>query len=706
MKTKNRWKFGICTLLIIVLFYVLMVGVNVKNWNYKVNSLPSLINLGLDLKGGVSLEMKIADGPTDDETLSRTKQLLELRVNSMGVSEATVTVNKTTNRFRVEIPGVYDTQEALETLGQTGELTFVGPDDKIILTGDDVKEASVGADSSNQPVVALKLKADGATKFAEATEKFYGQIITIKMDDDEVSAPQVNAVITNGEAIITVGGDLEEAKRLANIIQSGALPVKLESASEKLTGATLGAKAIPTSVKASIIGIAGVMLFMLLYYKASGLVADFALAIYIVLTFGVYVLIGQVLSLPGIAGFLLSVGMAVDANVLIFERIKEELKIGKSLTSAIDSGFHRALSSILDSNITTIIAGLVLYYLGSITVKGFALTLTIGVICSMFTAVTVTRFLLKSLVGTGWIKNAKWFLPIVAGSKEKTFKIIENKAKWFAVSAAIIIIGVSFLFVKGMNYGIDFKGGAVMTVETGQTLSEDDIDDVRSMAAKYDKDATARTINNTGVEISSSKLSLDELDKVFNELKGKYSLKDDAREINRNDATIGKEQQRSAIIASLAAIACILVYVGIRFEFKMGIAAVIALVHDLLVMVTVYSVFQIPLQSSFVAAMLTILGYSINDTIVVFDRIRENRKTGKYKDYTSLANASITQTMSRSINTSFTTLITIVVIYILGVSAIKEFAFPLIIGIVSGTYSSIFIASPLWVMFEKDNKLA
>ncbi len=413
MKTKSRFKFGICTLLIIALFYVLMVGVNYSNLDYKVNSLPSLINLGLDLKGGVSVEMKITDGPTDDETLARTKQLLELRVNSMGVSESTVTVNKTTNRFTIEIPGVYDTKTALETLGQTGELTFVGPDDNVILTGDDVKDAGVGVDSSNQPVVSLKLTDEGTTKFAEATEKFYGQVITIMMDDQEVSAPTVNAIISTGEAIITVGGDLEEAKRISSIIESGALPVTLESAQEKLTGATLGAEAIPTSVKASIIGIAGVMLFMLFYYKALGLVADFALAVYIMLTFGVYVIIGQVLSLAGIAGFLLSVGMAVDANVLIFERIKEELMIGKSLSSAVDSGFHRAFSSIFDSNITTIIAGLTLYFLGRGTVRGFALTLTIGVICSMFTAITVTRFLLKALVGTGWIKNTKWFMPIV-----------------------------------------------------------------------------------------------------------------------------------------------------------------------------------------------------------------------------------------------------------------------------------------------------
>jgi len=289
---------------------------------------------------------------------------------------------------------------------------------------------------------------------------------------------------------------------------------------------------------------------------------------------------------------------------------------------------------------------------------------------------------------------------------ENTFKIVENRNKWFAFSIVIILVGMVFLFTKGLNFGIDFKGGAVMSVETGQTLSNDDIEDVRAIAANYDKDATARIINNTKVEISSSKMSLDDLDSLFNKLKDKYSVEDDARDITRKDATIGKEAQRSAIIASLVAIVCMLIYIGIRFEFKTGLSAIIALVHDLLVMITVYAVFQVPVQNSFIAAMLTILGYSINDTIVVFDRIRENRKTGKYNDFVSLTDASVTQTIARSINTAFTTLITIVAIYILGVTAIQEFAFPLIIGIVSGTYSSIFIASPIWVMLEKNNKLA
>lgn len=290
---------------------------------------------------------------------------------------------------------------------------------------------------------------------------------------------------------------------------------------------------------------------------------------------------------------------------------------------------------------------------------------------------------------------------------ENTFKVIENKKKWFALSLTIILIGVVFLFIKGLNFGIDFKGGAIMKVEIGQTLTNDDIESIRTISANYDKDATARIVDNTKVEIASSKLSSEELNKIFDELKKKYSLGDDVEfSTSRRDATIGKELTRSAIIASLVAIALILVYVGIRFEFKTGISAIIALVHDLLVMLTVYAVFQVPVNNSFIAAMLTILGYSINDTIVVFDRIRENKKTGKYKDYETLADVSITQTMSRSINTAFTTLITIVAIYILGVSAIQEFAFPLIIGIVSGAYSSIFIASPIWVMLEKKNKLA
>lgn len=408
MQTKSRIKFIVASLLIVVFAYILSSGLIIGG--YQVKSLGSITKLGLDLKGGVYIEEEIVDKNLSKETIDRTKELIELRVNALGVNESVVTVTAQ-NRIRIEIPGVYDAENALNQIGKTGKLTFKGPNNDVVITGEDVKDASVGVDpQTNQPVVQLKLNESGTKKFAEATQKYKGQTISIYMDEEVVSSPVVNDVITSGDAIITGSKDIEEAKRLAGIIKSGALPVKLEPATVKTIGPSLGADAIPTSKKAATVGIILVMIFMVLYYRIPGLIADLALAVYIMLTMLIFTtVLKATLTLPGIAGLLLSIGMAVDANVLIFERIKEELRLGKSLKNALESGFNRALPSILDSNITTLIAGFVLMWLGSGQVKGFALTLVIGVICSLFTAITVTKFLLKNFVNSNWVKNNKMY---------------------------------------------------------------------------------------------------------------------------------------------------------------------------------------------------------------------------------------------------------------------------------------------------------
>lgn len=407
MKKRSATTFIVCAAIIVLSAYTLIAGLTVGNYHAK--SLGEVIKLGLDLKGGVYIEEEIVDKNVTSDTIERTKELLKLRVDGLGVSEANVTVTGS-NRIRIEIPGIYDAKKALDQVGQTGKLRFVGPDKEEILTGSDVEDATVGVDpTNNSPVVQLKLKSDGATKFAEATSKNIGKVISIYMDDNVVSAPTVNEAIPNGEAIIQGNFDIEGAKRLAGIIKSGALPVTLTPAAVKTIGPSLGQEAIPTSAKAAAIGILAVMLFMLFRYKIPGLIADLALTVYIILTMLVFVGINQTLTLPGIAGLVLSIGMAVDANVLIFERTKEELKLGKSLQTAIDQGFHRAWSSIIDSNVTTLIAGIILYILGTGSVKGFALTLNIGVACSMFSAITVTRFLLKAFVNARWIKNTKFY---------------------------------------------------------------------------------------------------------------------------------------------------------------------------------------------------------------------------------------------------------------------------------------------------------
>lgn len=373
---------------------------------YRVKPLGEVINRGLDLQGGVSVLEEIQADKVDQSTYDRTIELLSMRVNKLGVSETVVT-REGQKRIRIEIPGVFDSKQVIDSIAKTGELTFVGPDKSVILTGKDVKAATAYIDQTNQNTIGLELNDSGTKKFADATQKFIGQPITIYMDTDVLTSPTVNAVITDGKAIITGSKTLEEAKRQANIINSGALPVTVKPVEAKTVGASLGANALPLSILAGKVGIGIVLLFMILYYRIQGVIADIALCLYIYIVLAAFAAINVTLTLSGIAGFLLTVGMAVDANVLIFERTKEELKSGKSIKASIDAGFHRAMTSIIDSNITTMIAGTMLYGLGSGAVKGFALTLIVGVALSMFTAITVSRLLINLAADMGWF-NSHW----------------------------------------------------------------------------------------------------------------------------------------------------------------------------------------------------------------------------------------------------------------------------------------------------------
>ncbi|KAJ53682.1 preprotein translocase subunit SecD [Clostridium tetanomorphum] len=409
-KGKSTAIFILIVAVISFLAYAGAFGVyNIFGSGYKVKSFGETIKKGLDLQGGVSLVEEIQADKVDDATISRTIELLSMRVNKLGVSE-TVVQREGAKRIRIEIPGIYNAKEVIDTVGKTGELKFMGPDNKVILTGKDVKNATAQINpENNQPIISFELNDEGTKKFAEATKKFIGQSIAIYMDEQLLTNPKVNSVIPTGKGMIEGSKTLEEAKRQANIIKSGALPVVVKPVEVKTVGATLGANALPLSIKAGKIGVGLVLIFMLLYYRVPGLIACIALVLYIVLVLLAFVSMKAILTLSGIAGFLLTIGMAVDANVLIFERIKEELKSGKSTRSAVDSGFHRALTSILDSNITTIIAGIVLYNLGSGPVKGFALTLMVGIVLSMLTAITVTRFLLKLAVDMGILNNVAAF---------------------------------------------------------------------------------------------------------------------------------------------------------------------------------------------------------------------------------------------------------------------------------------------------------
>lgn len=404
-KSKSTALFLASVLVIAFLAYCGAKGLVIGD--YKIKSLGESINRGLDLQGGISVLMEMQTDKASQEDQDRTIELLSMRVNKMGVSETSIS-KEGNKRIRIDIPGKFDTKEVIDTIGKTGNLRFVGPDKSEILTGkDDVQDASVSMDQQGQPIVNLKLNSSGAKKFADATQKYLGQKIAIYMDEDLVSNPTVQAIINDGNAIITGSKDLNEAKRTAGIIKSGALPVPVKTAQVNVVGPTLGANALPQSIKAGAVGVGLIFLFMILYYRVPGLIACIALVLYMVLLLGIFSSLGATLTLSGIAGFLLTVGMAVDANVLIIERTKEELKAGKTPRSAIDAGFHRAMSSILDSNITTIISGFVLYGLGSGTVKGFALTLIIGVLLSMFTAITITKYLTRLAVGMGMLSK-KW----------------------------------------------------------------------------------------------------------------------------------------------------------------------------------------------------------------------------------------------------------------------------------------------------------
>ena len=405
-KKKSMFMFLTSVLVVGILAYSGFKGFTIGDYRFK--PFTETINKGLDLQGGISVLEEVQGERLMQKTLDRAIELISMRVNKMGVSE-TLVAKEGNNRIRIEIPGKFDSKEVLDTVAKSGELTFVGPDKVTILTGKDVKDATAYPGEDNKPTIGLEFNETGKKKFAVATEKFLGQPITIYMDGEELTSPTVQAVISDGKAVITGSKTLEEATRQAQIIKSGALPVTLKAVSVKTVGATLGKNALPLSMKAGAIGILFILIFMLLYYRAPGIIADISLILYVILVLGTFSAINATLTLAGIAGFLLTVGMAVDANVLIFERIKEELKTGKSIKSSVDAGFHRALSSILDSNITTIIAALVLYTIGTGAVKGFALTLMIGITISVFTALTSTKFLLKLAVEMGLLSKTSHF---------------------------------------------------------------------------------------------------------------------------------------------------------------------------------------------------------------------------------------------------------------------------------------------------------
>ena len=590
---------------------------------------------------------------------------------------------------------------------------------QIVINGNDVTSARGGMTQDSygqtQYVVDLTFSDEGKEKFAAATERNLNQPIYIIYNGEIVSAPYVQSVITEGRAQITGMGDLETAERLASTIRIGALKLPLNILRSNVVGAKLGQDAISTSLRAGLIGFGIICLFMIVFYLLPGLAASLALTMYVGLTLFLIQSFGITLTLPGIAGIILSIGMAVDANVIIFTRIKEEIGAGKNTRAAIKEGFNKALSAIVDGNITTLIAAAVLNIKGTGSIKGFAATLALGIVLSMFTALFITRFIINTFLDLG-LDN-----EILYGRKvdKASINFVGFRKISYIVSVILIVIGIVFIGINsgkgigGFNYGLDFSGGSSTSIEFNEDLSLEDIDKrvvpIFERITNSSDIQTQKVANSNEIIIKSRFLSEEEMKDLYQSLETDFSVSEENIHTENISGAVSVEMRRDAIIAVIIATILMLIYIWFRFkDIRFAGSAVIALLHDCLVTIGFYAVFRWTVDSTFIACMLTIVGYSINATIVIFDRIRENLGRLRGKEFDEIVNASVTQTFSRSVNTSITTLIMVVVLYIFGVSSIKSFALPLIIGIICGCYSSVCITGPLWFDLKnigKENKL-
>ena len=670
------------------------------------------VKLGLDLAGGVSITYQ-AVGDATDEQMDDTVYKLRKRVDTYS-TEADV-YREGSDRINIDIPGVTDANAILETLGQPGSLRFTDMDGNTILTGDQVASAKAGVTDSNgskEYLVSLTFNEEGTKAFADATSSRIGQQIAIVYDGEVVSAPVVREAITQGQCTIDGIGSYEEAENLASTIRIGALSVELTELRSNVVGARLGQEAITTSLQAGAVGFAVVAVFMIAVYLVPGLAAALALALYVGLMVLLLVAFEVTLTLPGIAGIILSIGMAVDANVIIFTRIKEEIGAGKTVETAIKTGFEKALSAIVDGNVTTLIAALVLFWRGSGTVKGFATTLALGIVLSMFTALFVTRFILRALFRVG-LQSPKFY-----GTKKdrKAFNFVGARKVTFVIPVIVIAIGIGTMVTGAssgrgaFNYSMEFMGGTSTNVTFNEDLSLDEISDqVVPLVEEVTGDADVQTQKVEGsneVIIRTRTLSVEEREQLNQLLADNFGVDEEKITAESISGAISSEMRNDAVTAVVIATVCMLIYIWLRFKnIRFAASAVLALVHDVAVVATGYAVLRWSVGSNFIACMLTIVGYSINATIVIFDRIRENLKTaGRKKDLAELVNESITQTFTRSINTSLTTFIMVFVLYLMGVSTIREFALPLMTGIVCGAFSSVCITGPLWYVMTAGSR--
>ena len=663
------------------------------------------IKLGLDLAGGVSITYQAKEENPSAEDMSDTIYKLQQRVESYS-TEAEV-YQEGDNRINIDIPGESDANEILTELGKPGSLVFMDSQGNTILTGDQVASAQGGMVDGNtgkEYVVSLTFTEEGTKAFADATTNNVGNPIYIVYDNEIVSAPVVREAITGGQCTIDGMSDFEEAENLAATIRIGSLSLELEELRSNVVGAKLGQQAITTSLKAGAVGFAIVAVFMIAVYLIPGLAAVLALSLYVGLILILLVSFEVTLTLPGVAGIILSIGMAVDANVIIFTRIKEEIGAGKAVKTAIDNGFQKALSAIVDGNVTTLIAAAVLFWRGSGTVKGFASTLAIGIVLSMFTALFVTRFALNALYSLG-IENAKFY-----GIKKETAPkpFLKYRKFCFVLSAAAVAAGFVFMGMNRsstgqiLNYSMEFKGGTSTNVTFNEEMSQERIEaEVVPLVEEITKDADVQTQRVTGtneVIIKTRTLNVEERQAFEKAMQENFGVEEGKIAAESISGAVSQEMKRDAMEAVIIATIGMLLYIWLRFQnIRFAGSSVLALLHDVLVVLACYAAFKWSVGSTFIACMLTIVGYSINATIVIFDRIRENLKARRRdQSLEEIVDLSITQTFTRSINTSLTTFIMVLVLYIMGVSSIREFALPLMVGIVCGTYSSVCLTGAMW----------
>ncbi len=671
------------------------------------------IKQGLDLAGGVSITYQVV-GEEEPSEADMADTIYKLQRRVEGYSTEAQVYKEGSDRINIEIPGVSDANAILEELGKPGSLVFMNSSGAEVLNGTDVADAQAGTQQdkmgNKQVVVQLKLTDEGATKFAVATALAAPthDIIYIIYDNMIISAPSVNEEIRDGSAVITGMASYEEAEKLASTIRIGGLKLELQELRSNVVGAQLGSEAVRTSLLAGAIGMALVVLFMIVVYYVPGLAASLALAIYTGLIAVLLNAFDVTLTLPGIAGIILSIGMAVDANVIIFARIREELATGKTVQSAVKIGFQKALSAIIDGNVTTLIAAIVLGFKGSGSVKGFAQTLALGIVLSMFTALFITRWILNAFYTLG-LKDVKFY---GVAKEKKTINFLSKKNIFFAISIILILSNIAFMGINKantgeiLNYSLEFKGGTSTNITFNEDMSIEDIDaQVVPVIEKITGDGNIQTQKVSGtneVIVKTRTLSVEEREQLNQQLSDTFGVDQEKITAETISSTISSEMRADAIIAVLIATACMLLYIWFRFkDVRFAASAVAALVHDVLVVLAFYAALKISVGSTFIACMLTIVGYSINATIVIFDRIRENMGlAGKKDELADVVNKSISQTLSRSIFTSLTTFFMVAALFVLGVTSIREFALPLMAGIICGTYSSICVAGSLWYVLR------